>query len=243
MKFLNLALLLTLTSCASYVDNFHRQISQEERSKSGAPRQRINQNYGDRRPVQNPVTLNGPTAGNVRNLDPRVQRQYTSNDRRARAEDFVDNQSDGSLWSGKESGNFLFVTNNLKRKGDIVIVEVMDALKDKIQDELKRSFPARRPTPKKDGAKDSAAGEAKKEENVADQKAADPNEVHDKISTSVIELVNQDYLMLRGRKEVMYQKVKRYFEFQAVVAQKDISSADAVRSNKILEPRINVLRY
>lgn len=240
MRFLILSLLVSLTSCASYVDNFHRQISQEQRASSGAPRQqRMNPN--DRRPIQNPVTLNGPTAGSVRNVDPRVQRQYTSQDRRARAEDFVDNQSDGSLWSGKESGNFLFVTNNLKRKGDIVIVEVMDALKDKIQEELKRAFPERK-LAKKPGAEEEKA-EEKPAENVAAAAPNDPNKVHDKISTSVIEQVNQDYLMLRGRKEVMYKKVKRYFEFQAVVAQKDISSNDAVRSNNILEPRINVLRY
>lgn len=242
MRLIPILLLLSLTSCASYVKNFHRQIDQEQRVNNGQPRQRQNPNYGsDRRPINNPVTLNGPSAGNVRNMDPRVQRQYTQGDRRARADDFVDNESDGSLWSGKDSGNFLFVTNNLKRKGDIVIVEVMEALKDKIQEELKRNYPER-PAPKA-----KAGAEEKKEEapaeKVAAQNTPDPNKIHDKISTSVIELVNQDYLMLRGRKEVMYKKVKRYFEFQAVVSQKDVSSDDAVRSNKILEPRINVLRY
>lgn len=242
MRFLIFTLLLSLTSCASYVDNFHKQISQEQRANSGMPRKRSNPNYNNRRPIQNPITLNGPTAGSVRNVNPRVQRQYSNQDRRARADDFVDNQSDGSLWSGKESGNFLFVTNNLKRKGDIVIVEVMDALKDKIQDELKRNFP-KRPKPKTAKGKEGEKAEETKEENTAASAPKDPNKIHDKISTSVIELVNQDYLMLRGRKEILYNKVKRYFEFQAVVAQKDISSNDTVRSNKILEPRIKVMRY
>lgn len=242
MRILLILILTSLTSCASYVDNFHRQINQEQNSKSGNRTARQNPQYGDRRPIQNPVTLNGPSARTVRNMEPGVQRQYTSADRRARSGDFIDNDDDGSLWSGKESGNFLFVTNNLKRKGDIVIVEVMDALKDKIQDELKRNYP-KRAAPKKPAGAAADGAEEKKEEEVAATEAADPNKIHDKISTSVIELVNQDYLMLRGRKEVLYQKVKRYFEFQAVVSQKDISSNDTVRSNKILEPRINVLRY
>ena len=235
-------MLVILTSCASYVDNFHRQINKDQNAQSGKRYRNQQAAYGDRRPIQNPVTLSGPSARTVREMNPSVQRQYTSADRRARSSDFIDDDNDGSLWSGQESGNFLFVTNNVKRKGDIVIVEVMDALKDKIQDELKRNFPKRaKPSTAKAGAE--TPEEEKKEENVADGEASDPNKIHDKISTSVIELVNQDYLMLRGRKEVLYNKVKRYFDFQAVVSQKDISSNDTVRSNKILEPRINVLRY
>lgn len=243
MRLISFLLLLNLTSCASYVKNFHRQIDQEQRANSGQPRQRQNSNYGaDRRPINNPVTLNGPSADSIRNMDPRFQRQYTEGDRRARSSDFVDNDSDGSLWSGKETGNFLFVTNNLKRRGDIVIVEVMNELKDKIQEELKRNYPERAAPKAKAPAAEEKPAEAPAE-NIADQNSNDPNKIHDKISTSVVEVLNQDYLMLRGRKEVMYQKVKRYFEFQAVVSQKDISSNDTVRSNKILEPRINVLRY
>ena len=56
---------------------------------------------------------------------------------------------DGSLWSAKNSESFLFVTNNIKKKGDIVIVEVMSKMKDNIQDELKRTFPERKKKKKK----------------------------------------------------------------------------------------------
>ena len=45
------------------------------------------------------------------------------------------------------------------------------------------------------------------------------------------------------KKEVMYKNYKRYFEIQAIVSQKDISSRDTVSSMKLLEPKINVLRY
>ena len=59
----------------------------------------------------------------------------------------------------------------------------------------------------------------------------------------MVEQVNQDYLLLRGRKEVIFKEAKRYFEFQAIVSQKDITDNDTVGSLKVLEPRVNVLRY
>lgn len=224
-----------LTSCSSYVNSVHRQINQEERAKMG---QKRNYRYqGDRRPIANPVTLSGsaPSANTVRNYNPNTKRRY-------RAEDLRDNDDDGSLWSGKQSGNFLFVTNNVKKKGDIVIVEVMGKLKDKIQEELKRNFPD--PVKKKKKGDDEEKKEGEAAANTATPAPpTDPGKVYDKISTQVVEQVNQDYLLLRGRKEVIFKEAKRYFEFQAIVSQKDITDNDTVGSLKVLEPRVNVLRY
>ena len=67
--------------------------------------------------------------------------------------------------------------------------------------------------------------------------------VHDKISTQVIESVNKDYLLVRGRKEVLFKDAKRYVEIQALVSRKDITDNDTVKSDRILEPKIRVLRY
>ncbi len=203
----------SFVSCSSYVKSIHRQIDNESRvrkKRRPAPR---GYNRGDRRPIQNPVTLGGiPTANTHRNMYPGVKRQYhTQGTRRYKASDLVDNQSDGSLWTGTNSESFLFVKNNLKRKGDIIIVEVMKKLKEQIQSELKRSFPERKKRTKKKKAKDDEnpelAAAEKKEEEPADK-------VYDKISASVIEQVNQDYILIRGRKEIMYKKYKRYFFLQ-----------------------------
>ena len=161
--------------------------------------------------------------------------------KRIQANDLKDNSSDGSLWSGKNSESFLFVTNNLKRKGDIVIIEVLSGLKGKIQSELKRSFPESPSKNKKGKGGDEAPSEAAAP--AASNAAEDPNKVYDKISTTVVEQMNQDYLLVRGRKEILYKKFKRYFEIQAIVSQKDISSQDTITSTKLLEPKINVLRY
>lgn len=236
--------LFLLCSCSSYVQSIHRQIDNEEQARRMALMKKAQIHYGDQRPIQNPVTLHGtPSANNNRNYMPNVRRNYNSQGvRRYKADDLVDNESDGSLWSGNNSESFLFVNNNLKRKGDIVIIEVMKELKEKIQAELKRTFPEAPKSSAKKGAEESKPEDAAKE--TAPNTANDaPGKVYDKISTSVIEQVNQDYLLIRGRKEIMYKKFKRYFEIQAVVSQKDISSRDSVPSYKLLEPRINILRY
>lgn len=239
MKVVLLTLIFLLTSCASYVQQVHRQIDNENRALK-SKRYQTFQRAGDRRPIQNPVTLNGvPSANTRRNYNPRVKRDYKGN-KRYKANDLLDNGSDGSLWSGQNSDNFLFVTNNLKRKGDIVIIDVYDKLKDKIQEELKRSFPEPK---KKKTAKAETKDSESKEAPAATPGGANPDKVHDKISSKVVEIVNKDYIMLRGRKEILFRKQKRYFEIQAIVSQKDITSNDTVESKKILEPRINVLRY
>jgi len=239
MKFIIMAVLIFLTSCSSYINQVHKKIDSEDRRSRQKYRKRPKNSKG----IQNPVTLNGGSANSQRNNYPQVRRNYNSKGtRRYKASDLVDNQSDGSLWSGKNSESFLFVNSNHKKPGDIAIIEVMKNLKDKIQEELKRAFPERK-------EKKSKKGKGKKDEkkeDVAEAPAAGPdekNKVYDKISTSVIEEVNKDYVLVRGRKEVMYKNYKRHIEFQAIASQKDITANDTINSDKLLEPKINVLRY
>lgn len=231
---------LALSSCSSYVQSVHRQIDYEERSKRS---KRTKYYYNNKRTASRyPITLGAsPSANSQRNILPHKKRNYNqSATRRHKAQDLVDNQGDGSLWSGDNSESFLFVNNNLKKKGDIVIIEVLAQLKTRIQDELKRAFPEKAKRKKKKSSKDP---ETPPEIVTNSPQKEGPNKVHDKISTSVIEQVNQDYVLVRGRKEVLYKKFKRYFEFQAIVSQKDITNRDSVTSTKLLESKINVLRY
>lgn len=244
MRILLVTLLFILTSCASYVQSIHRQIKSEQmgnRQSAQAPYPAQRQALG----IQNPRTLrNQPSMRSNPNYMPN-QRQYNSGQRRRyKAEDLKDKSGDGSLWSGKNSENFLFVTNNLKKRGDIVIIEVQKELKDQIQSELKRAFPERKkPKAKEASAEPEGEAAAQGANTPAPENNNDPEKVYDKISTTVIEQVNNDYLLVSGRKEAMYKKYKRYFEIRALVSQKDISSNDTVKSIRILEPKIKVLRY
>ncbi len=239
------------SSCANYVRALHSQIDRGERAKQGRAAQspqRYQDPYhrysrdGDKRPINNPKTLGGYPVKQSNGVPPSVSRNYGK--KRYTAEDLKDNSSDGSLWSGKNSESFLFVTNNIKKRGDIVIIDVLSKLKDDIQEELKRAYP----DPVRKSAKND---EDKKEETKEEPQTAQnsPNEkendkkVHDKISTQVVDSINKDYLMLRGRKEVIFKKAKRYIEVQALVSRRDITDNDTVASDRILEPKIRVLRY
>lgn len=248
MRYFLIISMFLVSSCAGYINNLHKQIDREERAKNMTKQKKYYDPYGayrgvpmgsrDARPIQNPVTLGGaPTSSRVKNLPPQTARNYGQ--RRVQADDLKDNQNNGSLWGGKNSESYLFVTNNIKRQGDYVIVEVMSSLKDKIQEELKRTFPV--PTTKT--AKDAADAPNQEANPAPTTVEGSENKVYDKISTQVVEEINKDYLLVRGRKEVMFKKRKRFIEFQALVSRKDISSTDEVKSNKILEPKVSVLRY
>jgi flagellar L-ring protein precursor FlgH len=249
MKATILVLLFTLSSCASYIQGLHNQISREERAQKAARyRQYQQRTGGDARPINNPVTLNGqPNTANTKNLEPSSQREYQrAGRRRYKADDLKDNDPTGSLWSETNSGSFLFVTSNMKKEGDFVIIEVMAPMKNKITSELKRNFPPPPVPKKKQAAKKEGEGDKKDDKASAtadSDKATDQQRVYDKISTKVIEKINKDYLLVRGRKEVIFRKVKRYIEVQAIVSGKDIKDNDSVSSVKLLEPKINVLRY
>lgn len=236
MKYFLCLILLIFQSCASYVNGIHKQISAAERSER---MQRYQSNFPDRngtdrRPITNPKTLQGsvPNSTNTSNYMPQRNRDYDSSSRRRyTANDFRDNDQSASLWKEKNNDSFLFISNTNKKEGDIVIIEVMSKLKQDITNELKRAFP---PPPK------SKKDEDNKEE---EEPVLDPNKIYDKISTQVVENINRDYLLVRGRKEVVFRKIKRFIEVSAVVSSKDIRDDNSITSLKILEPKVTVLRY
>lgn len=239
-------MLSCLSSCANYIKNIHSQIDYEERKRSGnirPPSAAQKQGYrrGDARPIQNPVTLGEASTRNTSNYYPNVRRQYQDDPNyRYKASDLLDNDNSGSLWNGTHGDNFLFVTNNIKKEGDFVIVDVRKKLKENITEELKRHFPER---PTKKSKKEDEKKTDKEEPQVAKAASDKPDKVYDKIPTKVIERINSDYLLLRGRKEVLFQKQKRYIQFQGIVSSKNITDSDSVSSDKLLEPQITVLRY
>lgn len=250
MKLLLIFTLATFlfSSCSSYIQGIHNQISQEERQQKMARYKKYRAlRGGQRNTIQNPVTLgSGANTNNTRNLLPQSSSQYNSKGtRRYSADDLKDSDNSGSLWSGKSSESYLFVTNNVKKVGDFVIIEVMAKMKEDITTELKRNFP---PLPSKSakakqGTQDKDKDKDKKDESTVNSEVDNTKKVYDKISTQVVEQINKDYLLLRGRKEVIFRKIKRYIQVQAVVSAKDIKDNDSVSSTKLLEPKINVLRY
>ncbi|MFP5457508.1 MAG: flagellar basal body L-ring protein FlgH [Bacteriovoracia bacterium] len=246
-----LAMLFLVTSCASYINGIHRQIDREEAMTD--PSNRLNDPYAsyreqgfkktksDRRPIQNPNSLSNlnPT----RDIEPPVKRDYRSANGRSRADDFIDDGASGSLWVNPQGGS-LFTTEVTKRVGDIVIVNVLDNLRGQISSELKRSTPE--PPQKKNPSTSAAAGAAATPAAPVAPEAEKTDEletkVYDKISGVVAEEINKDYVLLRGKKEVVFRKEKKLIEVQALVARKDIADNDTINSDKLLESRVIILR-
>lgn len=252
MKIFVLSLLFCLMSCANYVNSVHRQIDHNE--KRGMKKQtrtsdpfaayRRNDNRfrpeNDRRPIKEPITysLGSGPAGQKR---PPVKRDYRP--QRHNANDFTDQDSAGSLWANQGSSSSLFTYQNDKHTGDMVIINVLENLRNQISAELKRTFPDK-PKKKKEGdKKDEKAAQAPTPAAPAPNAQEDMDmKVYDKISGTVTEEISKDYIVLRGRKEVIFKKEKRSIEVQALVSRKDIMENDYVNSDKLLESRVHILR-
>lgn len=251
MKGILLFLLFSLVSCANYVDSIHRQIDREEKVSRGDRTDEMRDHYSsyknrfnrddDKKPIKDPRTYSlsdgGPSSGPVR---PPIKRNYRP--QRYNANDFVDSDNGGSLWANQGSSSSLFTYQNDKHTGDMVIINVLENLRNQISAELKRVFPDR---PKKmaEGkeepktqASSSPAAAANAADNEMDMK------VYDKISGTVMEEISKDYILLRGRKDVIFKKEKRSIEVQGLVSRKDIMENDYVNSDKLLDSRVFILR-
>lgn len=239
---------LLFSSCASYVNGLHRQIDRDERREKGLSsvrdpyssyrEQGFKRRRADARPIMNPNSLQqlNPT----RDVAPPVRRDYRTQGR-ATGQDFVDTGHSGSLWVNPQGGS-MFTTEVTKKIGDIVIVNVLDNLRNQISGELKRAFPEPvRKKKKEEGKKDAAAAAAAAPTPSAEKDELE-TKVYDKISGVVAEEINRDYFLLRGKKEVIFRKEKRFIEVQALVARKDIADNDSISSDKLVESRVVILR-
>ncbi len=249
MKSFTIFFLLFLVSCAGYVTNVHRQIDREEgrgrvkvkEEKDHFARYRRLRPDGDKRPVKDPVTysLNGSGPGSA--YKPPVKRDYRP--QRHKASDFTDSEGDGSLWANQGSSSSLFTYQNDKHTGDMVIINVLENLRNQISAELKRTFPDK---PKKDKKKEGKEGEKAAAAPATPPAGANDHhemdmKVYDKISGTVTEEISKDYILLRGHKEVIFKKEKRAIEVQALVSRKDIMENDYVNSDRLLESRVFII--
>jgi flagellar L-ring protein precursor FlgH len=250
--------LTLLTSCSSFVDNMYRDLDRQDRAIADA--ESNNESYPDQfdqyrkntkrrtSSVYNQPGRNREVTTNTQKLvNPEVKRQYQDEKvalKRTTASDLTDNGNDGSLWGGGDPNAFLFSTSKSKTSGDIIQINVLPKLRNEITLELKRAFP--------ENPYDTAANTEKK-----DTPATTPPAVAatppagaapaaesdtDKISSVVVEEINREHLLIKGRKNVLFKNRKRMVEVQALVSRKDISDNDTVSSDAILESNVSVVR-
>ncbi len=240
---------LLLSSCANYISQMHREFDRADGAPPPAQRDKFALYRQNKMRAQKSMI----NSSNNPYVVPSVKRNYAPENvqrKRFKARDLADNGGDGSLWSGTEGrNNFLFTENRKKRNGDIILLQVGGKLKNEITAELKRAFPS--PVQKKKKGESSEAegdeaGKAPASTAAAsgDDKEVETNndQVYDRISSVVVEEINSDHILLRGRKNVLYRNRKRVVEVQALIARRDVASDDTVHSNRILESQVTVLR-
>lgn len=247
--------LLTLTSCATFLDNMYSDLDRQEKRFNGD----VVQDEGFDNPylpnqkrktssVYNRPGRDRQISTNTQKLvSPDVKRQYIDEKvakRRISSKDLVDNQNDGSLWGNADSNAFLFATSKSKNTGDIVQINVFGKLKNEITQELQRAFPETQLDANKANAADGVAAADPSAAAAAStpETAAADSSLQDKISGVVVEEINREHLLIKGRKNIVYKNRKRMVEVQALVSRRDILDDDSISSESIIESNVSVVR-
>lgn len=248
--FLILITIFLTTSCGSYINKMHREFDRADNKQ--------NQNYKPSRFAFYKGQGQGGNASQVstenrKSLKPEVQRRYVPQreiKKRYTSDDLTDQSNGGSLWAGQGQKASLFTVDKSKKVGDIIQVNVMGKLKNEITMELKRAYPDRAYQKKKSSPDSAAATQpaAAATPATAPETAKGDEEaptsggvIYDKISSIIVEEINETHILLRGRKNVLFKNMKRMVEIQALVSRKDLRD-DSVDSDDILESAITVLR-
>lgn len=253
MNLKSILLLVTLsllTSCSSYMNALYKDFENQEQLNAEVDTQEDGFNYLRNTKRKTSSVYNNPNksinTNNQKYVEPQIKRQYKDEKaalKRTTASDFEDNGSDGSLWVSSDPNSFLFTQVKAKATGDLVQINVGSKLKEEITLELKKAFPdnpyeakAQNEAEKKDGAdkKTVAVPSA--------NTGASESEIKDKISSVIVEEINREHLLIKGRKNVLYKNRKRMVEIQALVSRKDINNDDIVNSDSILESNISIVR-
>ncbi len=238
-------LFLNLSSCANYISQMHNEFDRADGVEE-APRQTKNDKFNMYRQYQRPQQPTGHVnSTNNPYVAPATKRQYTNStnvQKRYKANDLIDNQNNGSLWgaSAQSNDNYLFTSNDRKSNGDIILIKVEGKMKDEITAELKRAFPS--PVNSAPAADPQAKTPGPTPASDPGQDSEQADVVYDRISSVVVEEINKDHLLLRGRKNVLYKNRKRVVEIQALISRRDIATDDTVLSDRIIENNISVIR-
>ena len=232
--------LVCSVSCGSYIAQWHRLIDQAKGAPSSAswgPWAKAKAVGDGGSKGRQLVSGQGRkySMANVSNLRPRVQRQYQRPQRkRSTVGNLYGHGNEGSLWPEGSQGGYLFASNRVKKNGDIVVIDVGEKLRQNIMQTLAMNFPQM--------MEKKQSGQVRPKGSAPDQGKKADRAVYDRISSVVIEEISQQYLLVRGRKDVVYRGRRRPIEIQAMVARRDIGDMDRIHSDYILDSRILVSR-
>jgi flagellar L-ring protein FlgH len=231
--------LFLISSCSSYVSKIYKQLDREEKVMKKNRRDVFDQF----RKTTKETGLRPPISTKETNtLKPRTKRLYKKPFKKRFSADDLNENSNSSLWFGNGFDNDFFVENKRKKNGDIILVEIKPKLRNIITRELKKAFPKRK---RKKIVQQGEASETKKpkeEDNEKEKDESNLDETVGQLSSVVTEEINNSYMIVRGRKEVLFRKRKRLIEIQGLIARKDVTPDDKITSDKFLESSIKIIR-
>ena len=123
-------------------------------------------------------------------------------------------------------------------------MEIKPTLRNIITRELKKAFPKRKKKRIAQAGEKAAEKKPNEEATREDDENKDStlDETVGQLSSVVTEEINNLYVILRGRKEVLFRKRKRLIEIQGLIARKDVSPDDKITSDQFLESSIKIIR-
>jgi flagellar basal body L-ring protein FlgH len=232
-----LSILFLITSCGNMVAGYYKELDGNKRQRP------VKKTFAHLKSQS--ATIN---SANQRTLLPPTKRLYVSKQntpkRRMIADNFHDSDNAANLWNQPNSAD-LYTLNSALTSGDIVIINVLGDLKTDIASELKRAFALTKKkktfNKKKTASADNTKSDPTQKNNDDDISSTLANKVYDRISSIVVDNISNDYVTIRGRKELLFRNQKHSIEIQALVNKKDISQSNYVTSDSIIEKNIKVL--
>jgi len=270
-NFLALSFIFVTTGCANFAEKIHADIQRQKSKSTSTSNSNLYNNamkqkttkfdelkitdplsytaYGDNDPKKNASGIHGRKTRN----------------------DFIDSGSGGSLWSNYDSTTSFFTNAMTIRESDIIVIEVLEEMKKAITRELKKAYPPQSmgnilassqatsnsaDNLQRDAASTTTSGAAKSTESAAINPLTGPiatnakedtdkevaEIVYDKISTRVVERISSEHVILKGKKEVIFRGKKRFIEIEAMAKATDIEEGGKIKSEKIIESRVTVLK-
>ena len=249
MKTSKVLLILSLSllfSCSNYMTKMYKDLDKDQVRRNPPPQDSFQRFRGTTSQNKYHNQLNNrsgqPYNKRVSNQPPEVKRNYrpqSSVKKRYTADDLRDNSiNESSLWAGKGRQKHLFTAQTDKKHGDIILINVKKSLKNDMTLELKKAFPDF----KKVSTTQVGDEKDKKKEDPVVKVPEQESKVYDRVSSVVIEEINDDHLLIRGQKSVLFKKRKRLVEIQALVSRRDINDLDSIDSDSLLETSVHILR-
>jgi len=121
-------------------------------------------------------------------------------------------EDSGSLWTGSGKESHLFTNDETQNYGDIIQINVSSRLQNQILVEIRRHFPG-----------------------------MDSVDINRMVGT-IIQQVNKNHLLIRGRKAIHYGNRSKLVEIQALAAKRDLDFNNIIDSDKFLEVTVRVVR-